>query len=199
MIGSLRGTVLAQQGSSVLLEVGGIGYWVTVLPGVASALSGAEDQAFIHIYHHIREDAQVLYGFATNHERRLFEVLLSAHGVGPSLAMAILSTHAPARLLQAIASDDLAALCLVPGVGKKTAQRLLIELKPKLDLPEFEFSATDDEAQTAKPSVTTDAHDALVELGYQSDEIRAVLKQLPNHDDASALLRAALRELGAQR
>lgn len=198
MIGSLRGEIIAQNEASVLIEVGGVGYWVTLLPSASQVFTSSGDTAFVYTYHHIREDVQVLYGFATSDERRLFEVLLSAHGVGPSLAMAIMSTHQPVSLLKAIANDDVAALCLVPGVGKKTAQRLLIELKPKLDLPGFEFSEVTPGGAHPGASVTADVHDALVELGYQSDEIRAALKDLPDHDDAADLLRAALRELGAK-
>ena len=90
---------------------------------------------FLHVHTHVREDAIVLYGFAHADERRCFEALLGAHGVGPSLALAILSSMSPAALSTAVLEDDVDTLCLVPGVGKKTAARLLLELKARLDLP----------------------------------------------------------------
>ena len=95
---------------------------------------GAE--VFLHVHTHVREDAIVLYGFAHADERRCFEALLGAHGVGPSLALAILSSLSPAALSTAVLEDDVDTLCLVPGVGKKTAARLLLELKARLDLPD---------------------------------------------------------------
>ena len=136
MIGSLRGTLLDRGPGEVLVEVGGIGYRVTVTPGTSVALGEVGDEVFVHVHNHVREDAVTLYGFATRDERACFEALIGAHGVGPSLALAILSVHSPAQLRLALASDDVAALCMVPGVGKKTAARLLVELKSKLDLPD---------------------------------------------------------------
>ena len=106
----------------------------TPTPGTNTALGLLGDDVFVHVHHHVREDAQTLYGFATRDERVCFEALIGAHGVGPSLALAILSVHSPMQLRAALASDDVAALCLVPGVGKKTAARLLVELKSRLDL-----------------------------------------------------------------
>ncbi len=90
---------------------------------------------FLHVHHHIREDGQTLYGFATREERATFQVLIGTHGVGPALAMAILATHSPAALVDVVAGEDIGALTLVPGVGRKTAERLLIELKSRLSVP----------------------------------------------------------------
>jgi Holliday junction DNA helicase RuvA len=115
-----------------LVEVGGIGYRVTVAAGTAARLGGAGSPTFLWIHHHIREDQQVLYGFAGRAERDCFELLLAAHGVGPALALAILSVHGPLELARILADDDLASLCLVPGVGRKTAARLAVELKSRL-------------------------------------------------------------------
>jgi holliday junction DNA helicase RuvA len=123
MIGSLRGELLDRTLSGeVLVEVGGVGYRVVVSPSTAIAVGDIGQQVFLHVHHHIREDAQTLYGFTSRDERISFEALLSAHGVGPALALAILSVHPPASLSRVLADDDLAALCLVPGVGKKTTR-----------------------------------------------------------------------------
>ncbi len=198
MIGSLRGQLLDRTLSGeVLVEVGGIGYRVVVSPSTAVAVGEIGDDLFLHVHHHIREDAQTLYGFTTRDERVAFEALLSAHGVGPALAMAILSVHPPASLSRVLADDDLAALCLVPGVGKKTAQRLLVELKSKLDIPDLDHPAPGDHQAT--PSVRSDVHEALAGLGYGPEEIREAVRDLPNEGDTAVVLRAALRRLAVAR
>ena len=115
MIGSLRGEVLERGlDGVVLLEVGGVGYHVTVSPRTLSELEPTTT-AFLYIHHHIREDAQTLYGFAAREERTTFNVLIATHGVGPSVAMAILATHSPSALVDIVASGDVASLTLVPG------------------------------------------------------------------------------------
>ena len=121
--------------SEVLVEVSGVGYRVTIAPTTAVALGELGDEVFVWVHHHIREDAETLYGFAGRDERVTFEALLGAHGVGPALALAILSVHGPGALARILVEDDVSALCLVPGVGPKTAARLLVELKSRLDIP----------------------------------------------------------------
>ncbi len=136
MIGSLRGELLDRWGDGeLLIEVSGVGYRVTVTPTTVVELGDLGATVFVHVHHHLRDDAQVLYGFRTRAERDCFESLLAAHGVGPALALGILSVHGPDALAQVVADDDIDALCLVPGVGKKTAARLLIELKSSLSRP----------------------------------------------------------------
>ena len=110
----------------------GVGYRVTVSPRTLAELAPDTD-AFVYVHHHLREDAQTLYGFTTRDERATFEALLGAHGVGPALALAALSVHTPEQLRAAVRAGDLDALCLVPGVGKKTAARLLLELRSRFD------------------------------------------------------------------
>ena len=150
------------------------------------------------MHHQVREDAQTLYGFTTIDDRRVFEVLVGTHGVGPALALAILSVHSPAALRIVLATDDVASLCLVPGVGRKTAARLLVELKSRLDLPDVDLTAA---AVTATGGggrdVRSDVRDALAELGYGADEIGRVLVDLPDAGDSSDLLREALQRLAA--
>jgi Holliday junction DNA helicase RuvA len=197
VIGSLRGTLLDREDDVVLVEVGGVGYRITVSPTTAVSLGDVGDEVFLWIHHHIREDAQALYGFPTADGRRCFSALLGAHGVGPALALAILSVHGPVDLVRVLADDDLAALCLVPGVGKKTAARLLVELKSRLDLP-FDGPVVDRSAAAspAGGSARADVREALGGLGYGPDEVRDVLADLPDGDDAGELLKQALRRLG---
>ncbi len=201
MIGSLRGTLVDRTLSGeVMVEVMGIGYRVVVSPSTAIAIGEVGDEVFLHVHHHIREDAQTLYGFSTRDERLTFEALLGAHGVGPALALAILSVHPPGELARVIADEDMAALCLVPGVGKKTAARLLVELKSRLDIPDLDTSTTSSSsAANGGGSVRADVHDALAGLGYAPDEIREAVRDLPADGDASELLREALRRLAGAR
>lgn len=199
MIGSLRGTLLDRTLSGeVLVEVAGVGYRVVVSPSTAVAVGDIGESVFLHVHHHIREDAQTLYGFTTRDERIAFEALLSAHGVGPALALAILSVHPPASLQRVLADDDLASLCLVPGVGKKTAQRLLVELKSKLDVPDLDGVEVSG-GIGSNGSARSDVHDALAGLGYGPDEIRDAVRDLPADGDTADLLRAALARLAVAR
>ena len=156
---------------------------------------------FCWIHHHQREDAVTLYGFATKDERSSFEALLGAHGVGPALALAILSVHSPIALARVVAEDDVGALCLVPGVGKKTAQRLLIDLKSRLSIPDLGDGPAPGAAPTTDGPATAraDVRDALAGLGYTDAEVRDVMADLPDDGDAGALLRDALQRLGAAR
>jgi len=192
-IGSLRGALIDRGASEVVVEVGGLGYRVTVTPATAVTLGDLGDEVFVHVHHHVRDDAEQLFGFPTRDERVCFEALVGAHGVGPALALAILSVHSPEALRRVLADDDVAALCLVPGVGKKTAVRLLVELKERLTGTAAEPDATGTNA--AERSVHADVRDALAGLGYGPDEIRDVLADLPDARDAAVLLKQALQRL----
>jgi Holliday junction DNA helicase RuvA len=194
LIGSVRGSVLERSTTGeVLVEVGGVGYRVLVpMSAVASLGPGAGAFLFTHL--HVRDDALVLYGFPTREERDTFEVLVGATGVGPKLALAILSVHSPAALRRALIDDDVDALTLVPGVGKRTAQRLLIELKARLDVPDFEPVEA-----AAAPTARAEVRSALAGLGYEPDEIREVLAQLETDGPVEDLLRDALKLLAVTR
>jgi Holliday junction DNA helicase RuvA len=199
VIGSLRGTLLDRAAvGEVLVEVAGVGYRVTVAPTTAASLADLGDQVFLHVHHHIREDDQALYGFPTREERICFEALLGAHGVGPTLALAILSVHDPLALRRLLADEDLGALCLVPGVGKKTAARLLVELRSRLDLPELDAVPSADGTRPT-PSAVADVREALVGLGYEHDEIRVALSELATDGDPALLLKEALQRLAVAR
>ena len=194
MIGSLRGTVLERSPvGEAIVEVGGVGYRVLVpVNALGSLLPG--EAAFLFTHLHVRDDALILYGFPTRDERDTFEVLIGATGVGPKLALAICSVHTPGALRRALADDDLAALTLVPGVGKRTAQRLLLELKARLEVPGV-VPIGDDTAPRSRAQV----RDALASLGYEPDEVRDALMDLPDDGPVEALLRDALRRLAGSR
>jgi Holliday junction DNA helicase RuvA len=195
MIGSVRGTVLERSASGeVLVEVGGVGYRALVPLGAVPALEpGAGTFLFTHL--HARDDALVLYGFPTREERDTFAVLIGTTGVGPKLALAILSVHSPGALRGALLDDDVAALTMVPGVGTRTAQRLLVELKARLEVPALES----DEAPGAAASARSEVRAALSGLGYEPDEVRDVLAQLDGDGTVEDLLRDALRLLAVTR
>jgi holliday junction DNA helicase RuvA len=194
MIGSVRGSVVERTATGeVLVEVGGVGYRVHV-PASALATLHPGDAAFLFTHLHVREDAMVLYGFPTRDERDTFEALIGTTGVGPKLALAMLSVHSPTALRRALLEDDLAALTLVPGVGKRTAQRLLVELKARLEVPELDLTETG-----GGPAPRAEVRAALAGLGYGPDEVRDVVAQLPEGGSVEDLLREALKLLAVTR
>ncbi len=195
MIGSVRGTIVERTTSGeVLVEVGGVGYRVNVPLRVVPSLDPGAN-TFLFTHQHVREDAMTLYGFPTRDERDTFEALIGASGVGPKLALAILSVHTPNTLRRGLADDDLDALMLVPGVGKRTAQRLLVDLKVRLEVPDFDLV----EATGGPASPRGEVRDALVGLGYSTDEVRSVIGQLGDDGTVEDLLRDALKVLAGSR
>jgi len=197
VIGALRGRVLDRGAGEVLLDVQGVCYRVLVTPTTVAALHGAGAEAvLLHTHLHVREDALTLYGFFSRDERACFEALLGAHGVGPALAMAILAVHRPDALREAVAADDADALCLVPGVGKKTAVRLLLELKSRLDVPEGDPTIT---LTGGAGSSRGEVREALAALGYGPEEIQLATKELPADGDVQLLLKDALGRLALAR
>ena len=197
MIGSLRGLLMDKdREGEVIVEVGGVGYRVSVNPGTLAELPEIGSDVFVHIHHHIREGDQQFYGFATLAERKCFESVIGAHGVGPALAMAVLATLPPDELGLAVATNDVDALCLVPGVGKKTAQRMVLELKNRLEIYAFDNG----ELEVDNLSVSTalgDVRDALTQMGFGTDEVRRAVEGIEG-DDTSIMLRVALQRLAAK-
>ncbi len=190
MIGRLTGAVAEKTADFALVDVGGVGYAVAVTPRTAAALPAVGEQAVLHTHLHVREDVLALYGFETGDERDIFETLIGVSGVGPKLALAVLATFSPDELRQVVLSEDAAALTAVPGIGQRSAQKLLLELRPKMDLPDSPLQPGSDVAEV---------REALETLGYQSAEIRDVLRGLPVDGSVEELLRQALQELGKQR
>ncbi|MDP9402346.1 MAG: Holliday junction branch migration protein RuvA [Actinomycetota bacterium] len=198
MIGSLRGVVLHRlPPAELLVEVGGVGYRVTVGPAALRAAALGEP-LLLHVHTHVREDAIVLYGFATAEERRCFEALLATHGVGPALALAILSALSPAGLHRALATGDVDALTTVPGVGRKTAARLLVELRSGvLDGVDVAGGDLDDEAGAA--AALSEVRAALAGLGYGPDEVREALREISLDARVEEMLTSALKQLASAR
>ena len=200
MIGSLRGTLLDRGADEVTVEVGGVGYRVTVSPTTAVSLGDVGAEVFCWVHHHQREDAVTLYGFATKDERACFEALLGAHGVGPALALAILSIHTPVALARILAEDDLGALCLVPGrrqedggAAAHRAQVAPLGARPRRS----RVGARRVRGAAGAPAARADVREALAELGYSEPEIREVMADLPPDGDAAGA--AARRPAAAGR
>lgn len=195
MIGSLRGTVLERDlsATTAIVEVAGVGYVVHVTERTLAELEPGSE-AFVFVHHHITEANQALYGFLARDERVAFQTLIKVNGVGPASALSILATHPPAALVDIVASADKAALTLVPGIGPKTAERLMVELKNRFSIP-----VLDSPGAGGGSTVVSDVREALIGLGYTDAEVRDTLRELPTDADASALLRDALKLLGARR
>lgn len=208
MIGSLRGHLVERtMTGQVLVEVGGVGYVALVPSGTLARLGQPGSEVHLHVSTQVREDAITLYGFSTRDERVCFEGLLAAQGVGPALALAVLSVHGPDALRRALAEDDVDALCLVPGVGRKTAARLLLDLKARLsgaepDVETVVAASTDGNgygAGPAPPSPRSEVRAALASLGYGPDEVREAVRDLPDEGEVGALVKTALTRIGAVR
>ncbi len=201
MIGYLRGIPIKIMPQVVILDVGGVGYYVnTKENGVRSSGTGpgsSSDEISLFIHTRVREDAINLYGFLTQEELSTFELLLSIHAVGPSLALAILSKFSPNDLVKAVSQNDASLLKIVPGVGAKTAERLLVELKQKTDWIASDLSSN---SNIVPVSLRFEIKEALEQLGYTPDEIRFGLQSLPDEGSESDLLKAAIKSItGAKR
>ena len=194
MIGFLRGRIVDRRGGEVVVDVGGVGYRVAVPVRALAELPGLGEEAVLHTHLHVREDALSLFGFPTPEERGVFESLIAANGIGPRLALTILSVFSPGEIRRVVAASDRDALCLVPGIGPKTATKLLVELRDRLGAP---GDLLPEGAGTAGPLAEVRA--ALEGLGYAGDEIRAALSTLPEEAGTSEMLRLALRSLGGER
>ena len=195
MIGYLSGTLKRLDATRAVVLAGGVGYNVHISLQTYYELEG-RSQVELDIYTHVREDALSLYGFSSQEEKLAFEKLISISGIGPTLAQKILSGISAPDLADAIARNDARKLSTIPGVGKKTAERICLELRDKLTMPESPSTAT---AQPARTSVDDDVHSALLNLGYRPKDaevaIDAARKQVGHDAELSALLKAALRQL----
>ena len=190
----LRGKLIEKRPNQVLIDVGGVGYQALIPLSTFAGLGALHSETTLLIYTHVREDQLALYGFVTAREKHCFELLISASGVGPSLALKILSGMSLEELIPAIRKGDLAQLVRIPGVGRKTAERMVVELRDKL--------AAVDVADAGKPTtrsqLESDVGSALVNLGYDARSVENAIEKARGNGakDLEELLRASLQILG---
>lgn len=196
MIGHLRGTLIDKRPSQVLLDVAGVGYQVQIPLSTFYAIGELKDEVSLLVHTHVRDDALLLYGFLTAREKHFFELLISASGVGPSLALKILSGMSVDDLIPAIRAGDLPALTRIPGVGKKTAERIVLELRDKL--AQLEAAAPAEEKPAARGGLAGDVVSALLNLGYDRRLAEKATEEAQRNGGGTsfeALLRASLQSL----
>jgi holliday junction DNA helicase RuvA len=196
VIAHLRGRVSHRDQGSVVVDVHGVGYLVHVTPSDDVPPIGQE--VVLHTSLQVREESMTVFGFTTRASLQLFELLLTSSGVGPKLALAALATHPPDVLRVAIAGGDLATLTAVPGIGKKVAERLVLELKDKVGTVPVSIDLVDGAPTTSSDGGLLDeVRDALLGLGYSAAEVQRALAAIDEPaEDTATLLRAALRTLG---
>ncbi len=200
MIGQLRGIIIEKLGSQVVLDVQGVGYEIDVPLSTFYQLGEVGQEIVLLTHFVVREDAHHLYGFYTREERLLFRTLLKVNGVGPRLALTILSSTAPEEFVRCVSNNDTASLVRLPGIGKKTAERLVIEMRDKLadwcQLPKGSGEMAVQHEPSSRHSILQDAISALLTLGYKQQEANRYVTKV---DDGSAtseeLIRRALREI----
>ncbi|NNJ11793.1 Holliday junction branch migration protein RuvA [Chloroflexales bacterium ZM16-3] len=196
MIASLRGTLIHIGVDHLVIETGGVGWLVYAPRTVLGAAGAVGDQLFLHTQMIVREDSMTLYGFSTVAQRVLFESLIGVSGVGPKVAMNLLSSGDPDEIRAAVGQGDTARLSRVPGIGKKTAERLVLELKGKIDLKGLPVASG---SSPAAAGVNSDLADLLVSLGYSGAEAASAIGSLPADapEELEQRLRLALRYFGS--
>ena len=193
MIGRLTGLLIENVPGQVLLDVGGVGYEVEISLTTYVQVLETEGPVTVHTHLVVRDDAHLLYGFASIGEREMFRTLIKVNGVGPRMALGILSGLDSASFVRAVTGNDVKALTALPGVGKKTAERLIIEMRDKVDA--FDVSGLDNPSTMTK-NVIEDAESALIGLGYRPQEAaRAVSRVRDPAEDVESLIRQALKLL----
>lgn len=190
MIGFLRGRVAGRTNDGCFIDVGGVGYRLICSTRTLAALPASEEPVKLFTHTHVREDALALFGFHSEAEQRFFELLVGVNGVGPKVALAVCSAFSPEDLRRALVTGDVPAISSVPGIGKKTAQRIVLDLKEKMSLPDLEIVG-------AGPETVARARSALENLGYSSGEVRVALNELTVTDEDSVedVVRNALKAL----
>ena len=187
MIGRLRGMLASNRDGIISIDVNGVGYEVTMTPRDVVSLPGLGEEIVVHSHTHVREDELRLYGFGTEGERDLFRVLLTASGVGPKLALALLASMSAEEIVRAITAEDPDALTVAPGVGKRGAQKIIIELGPKLAGREMDVTGRGD---------LVSVRQALEGLGYSTAEINEAVIHLNPDDPIDVQIKTALQSLG---
>ena len=198
MIAWLKGELLEKRPPVLLVNVNGIGYEVEAPVSALVDLPKVGETVTLFVHMVVREDAQLLFGFSNKQQRDLFRSLIKVNGVGPKVALAVLSTLSASELMLAMTNDDITELCKVPGIGKKTAQRLVVEMKDRL---EKEFGDLASQTASSGTTVQNDQQDAiaaLIALGYKASEAGRVVKALPSDLSGEEIIRQALRVLSGK-
>lgn len=198
MIAFLKGIVQERTPVSLVLDVNGVGYEVLMSTNCLAKIPPEGEEASVFTYLHVREDLMQLFGFCAKAEKELFEQLVSVSGIGPKVALTILSAFSVAMFKKAVLTNDVDLITAIPGIGKKSAQRLILELKEKLSLPELEFAKSPDMSSSSE-SIYSEAREALMTLGYSASEAAASLETFPfgsNEATVEDLVKYGLRKLG---
>lgn len=197
MIARLNGTLLHQEAPYLLIDVNGVGYEVEAPLNVFYNLPQLGQNVLLTIHHLVREDASILYGFNDIAERDLFRTLLKVSGIGAKSALAILSTMSHQEFIQNVHNQNVDAMVKIPGVGKKTAQRLIIEMKDKVDMNSISIDTSGSKAKPSNMSAELEAESALIALGYKPQETAAMIKQIETKEKtAEEIIRLCLQNRG---
>jgi len=190
MIGFLRGRVASRTTDGCFIDVGGVGYRVICSTRTLAALPPEDEPVKLFTHTHVREEILALFAFISEAEQRIFELLIGVNGIGPKVALAVCSAFSPEDLRRALVTDDVAAISSVPGVGKKTAQRIVFDLKEKMSLPDLEIVGSG-------PDRVGKARSALENLGYSAGEVRVALSEVAVDEEQSVedIVRNALKGL----
>lgn len=193
MIGSLKGRLAHKQAPTIIVECAGVGYEVETPMSTFLGLPEPGTELFLHIHMLVREDAQILYGFQTEDERVLFRLLLKVSGVGAKMALAVLSTMSVTDFQRCVEFEDSSTLVKIPGVGKKTAERLIIEMRDRIDKAPIRAGVTQ---LTVDSNPRSEAVDALVALGYKPREVNTLIGKLDvDGKSAEDIIRLALKQV----
>ncbi|NLV91913.1 MAG: Holliday junction branch migration protein RuvA [Firmicutes bacterium] len=176
MIGKLTGIVDSRELERIIIDVGGVGYELVVPQSTERQLPSVGRECTLHVHTHVREDAILLYGFSTKEEKELFQTLIAVSGVGPKLALSVLSSMTPPTFKLAVVNQDIKQLSTIPGIGKRTAERLSLELKDKFKIDPDVVDLEPDTTQSVPGDVYADALAALQALGYTLDEAESALQ-----------------------
>jgi Holliday junction DNA helicase RuvA len=199
MIGRLQGKVIEKQAPDLLIDVQGVGYEVLVSLNTFFGIPAVGEVVTLHTHFVVREDVQQLYGFGTQSERQLFRNLIKVNGVGPKMALAILSGMSANDFAICVHNNDIATLVKLPGVGKKTAERLLIEMRDKIGDVDATAAGAAAGTRNGKPDISQEAESALIALGYKPTDAAKIISRVANESvsDAGQLIRLALKSMGS--
>jgi Holliday junction DNA helicase RuvA len=187
MIGSIKGKLIFKTGKFIIIETSGVGYKINISPDTLSKIQ-KENDVFLFVHTHVREDAMDLYGFLDHQELEFFEMLLNVSGIGPRSALAILSIASIETLKKAISTSDTSYLTKISGIGRKTAEKIVIELRDKMG----------EEKEGTSLQIELDALEALKSLGYSQNQAREALKKVSAEVDTNTKIREALKILGGK-